>query len=72
MSLPWIGITCGGGTYVRSLVRDLGKAVGTVAHMSALQRTRVASFGIDVALPRDRWTRADVRAAIAQRTAGET
>jgi tRNA pseudouridine55 synthase len=36
---------CGKGTYVRSLARDLGEALGTVAHVSALRRTRVGPFG---------------------------
>ncbi len=32
------------GTYIRSLVRDIGYALGTVAVMSDLQRTRVGDF----------------------------
>ncbi|HEX9647215.1 MAG TPA: tRNA pseudouridine(55) synthase TruB [Alphaproteobacteria bacterium] len=38
---------CGKGTYVRSLARDLGRALGTFAHVTALRRTRVAGFGED-------------------------
>ena len=34
------------GTYVRSIARDLGPAVGTVAHLSALQRTCAGSVGL--------------------------
>jgi tRNA pseudouridine55 synthase len=34
------------GTYIRSLVEDLGKVLGTGAYMSALRRTRVGSFDI--------------------------
>ena len=37
-------ITCGSGTYVRSLVRDLGEALGCGAHVTALQRLWVAPF----------------------------
>ncbi len=36
---------CGKGTYVRALARDLGKALGTCAHVEALRRTRVGCFG---------------------------
>jgi tRNA pseudouridine55 synthase len=36
---------CGKGTYVRSLARDLGRALGSLAHVEALRRTRVAAFG---------------------------
>jgi tRNA pseudouridine55 synthase len=38
---------CGKGTYVRSLARDMGRALGTFAHVTALRRTRVAGFGED-------------------------
>jgi tRNA pseudouridine55 synthase len=34
----------GKGTYVRSLARDLGRALGTCAHVAALRRTRVGRF----------------------------
>ncbi|MCG9894793.1 MAG: tRNA pseudouridine(55) synthase TruB, partial [Fimbriimonadaceae bacterium] len=37
-------IVCGGGTYVRSLARDLGRAVGCGAHVTAITRTRVGEF----------------------------
>ncbi|RAH99797.1 tRNA pseudouridine(55) synthase TruB [Acuticoccus sediminis] len=35
---------CGKGTYVRSIARDLGEALGTCAHVTALRRTRVGPF----------------------------
>ena len=37
-------VVCGGGTYVRALVRDLGAALGCFAHVSALRRLRVGPF----------------------------
>lgn len=37
-------IVCGGGTYIRSLARDLAKALNTFAVMSALQRTESGIF----------------------------
>jgi tRNA pseudouridine55 synthase len=36
----------GSGTYIRSLVEDLGTALGTGAYMSGLRRTRVGDFNI--------------------------
>jgi tRNA pseudouridine55 synthase len=36
---------CGKGTYVRSLARDLGRALGCLGHVSALRRTAVGPFG---------------------------
>lgn len=37
-------MTCGKGAYVRSLVRDLGRGLGCLAHVSELRRTRVGPF----------------------------
>ena len=36
---------CGKGTYVRSLARDLGRALGALGHVSALRRSCVGPFG---------------------------
>jgi tRNA pseudouridine55 synthase len=41
-----VEIECGTGTYVRSLGRDLARAVGTEAVMSALQRISIGPFDI--------------------------
>jgi tRNA pseudouridine55 synthase len=42
------------GTYIRSLVEDIGKALGTGAYMSALRRTSVGRFSLDGAIsPKD-------------------
>ena len=35
---------CGKGTYVRSLARDMGRALGCRGHVIALRRTRVGAF----------------------------
>ncbi len=40
-------IVCGGGTYIRSLARDLGQALNTVSHMSFLLRTKSGLFDIE-------------------------
>ena len=37
-------VFCGKGTYIRSLARDLGKALGTRAHVSQLRRLSVGPF----------------------------
>ncbi|MDY0109213.1 MAG: tRNA pseudouridine(55) synthase TruB [Candidatus Krumholzibacteria bacterium] len=45
-----LDIECGGGTYVRALARDLGDALGTVAHLHALRRLAVGPFTVDEAV----------------------
>ncbi len=40
-------IVCSKGTYIRSLVRDLGLLLNNGAYMSALRRTRIGSFRVD-------------------------
>lgn len=44
-NLPYITIrvACSKGTYIRSLARDLGKALGSGAYLDALQRTKIGS-----------------------------
>jgi tRNA pseudouridine55 synthase len=41
-----LDITCGSGTYVRSLARDLGTALGTVGHVQVLRRLEVGPFDV--------------------------
>ena len=43
---PYVHFTAdvSSGTYIRSLVEDLGKALNTGAYMSALRRTRIGTF----------------------------
>jgi tRNA pseudouridine55 synthase len=40
-----VACECGKGTYVRSLARDLGRALSVHGHVSALRRQRVGPFG---------------------------
>lgn len=40
-------IVCSKGTYIRSLVRDLGLLLGNGAYMSSLRRTRIGTFRVD-------------------------
>ncbi len=42
---------CGKGVYIRSLVRDLALALGTVGHVSALRREAVGPFTLADAVP---------------------
>ena len=46
-------IVCSKGTYIRALARDIGQALGSGAHLSALRRTRVGDVGIDNCLTID-------------------
>jgi tRNA pseudouridine55 synthase len=45
-----VTVGCTSGTYVRALARDLGDALGVGGHLTALRRTRVGPFGLDVAV----------------------
>jgi tRNA pseudouridine55 synthase len=42
-------VACSKGTYVRVLAADLGRALGTVAHLLALRRTQVGTFDVTAA-----------------------
>lgn len=46
-----IKIRCGGGTYIRSIGRDIASALGTKAVMSSLLRTQSGCFTLDKAIP---------------------
>lgn len=48
-----IHVTCGSGTYIRSLARDLGTALGLGGYLTALQRTAIGSLTLDDAVPID-------------------
>jgi tRNA pseudouridine55 synthase len=49
-----ITVTCSSGTYVRSLVADLGTALGGGAHLRNLRRHAVGRFTVDEAVPLER------------------
>ena len=55
-----VDVACSAGTYVRSLARDLGEAVGSGAYLGALVRTASGPFRLEDATALD-----DVRAATA-------
>ena len=41
-----IRVVCSKGTYIRALARDIGEALGSGAHLTALRRTRVGDLNI--------------------------
>jgi tRNA pseudouridine55 synthase len=55
-------IACGKGTYVRALVRDIGRALGTFAYCRTLQRTRTGPFTLEQARSLEQLSEADLRA----------
>lgn len=46
-------ITCGGGTYIRALARDLGRLTSSAAHLAALRRTASGPFEVRDAVSLD-------------------
>jgi tRNA pseudouridine55 synthase len=47
-------INCGKGTYVRALVRDLARKLGTCGHVAALRRSQVGAFNEELAIGLDK------------------
>lgn len=56
-------MTCGKGTYVRALTRDLGEVLGTKAYVGALRREKVGAFTSDNAISLDNLEEIDYVAA---------
>ena len=48
-----IRVVCSKGTYIRALARDIGSALGSGGHLTALRRTRVGDITIDHCLSLD-------------------
>lgn len=59
-------VACSKGTYVRALARDLGQALSTGAHLSALCRTRIGPYYL-----RDAYDIEDLKSALKEEK-GET
>jgi tRNA pseudouridine55 synthase len=57
---------CGKGTYVRSLARDFGRALGSFGHVSALRRSRVGPFGEDTMISLEQLESLCHRAAVGE------
>ncbi|MDR3317589.1 MAG: tRNA pseudouridine(55) synthase TruB [Puniceicoccales bacterium] len=51
ITLPYVafGVGCSKGTYVRTLVHDMGQKLGCGAHLSALRRTKIGHFRLEQA-----------------------
>ena len=56
-----IEVTCSAGTFIRAIARDLGAALNIGGHLTFLRRTRVASFGEDVANPFEKFKSGDFK-----------
>ena len=54
-----LDIRCSGGTYIRSIARDLGRAVESEAYMAELRRTGACHFDIAQATPLDKLVATD-------------
>ncbi len=48
-----LACTVSKGTYIRSLARDIARALGTVGHVTMLRRTRAGAFGLEPAISLD-------------------
>ncbi|MGQ0560215.1 MAG: tRNA pseudouridine(55) synthase TruB, partial [Sphingosinicella sp.] len=49
-----LAATVSKGTYIRSLARDIARALGTVGHVSYLRRVKAGPFGLDSAISLDK------------------
>jgi len=49
----WFDVCCSPGTYIRSLAADLGRALGSAAHLAGLRRERTGGFHVDDAVGLD-------------------
>ncbi|HSX06170.1 MAG TPA: tRNA pseudouridine(55) synthase TruB [Candidatus Saccharimonadia bacterium] len=65
---PYVRFTSevGSGTYIRSLVEDLGERLGTGAYMSDLRRTRVGQFSLEQAVSKDDLSQEVLEASLLQ------
>ncbi len=48
-----IRINCSKGTYIRAIARDLGKKLGSGAHLTELRRTKIGNFSVNDAITVD-------------------
>jgi len=63
-------VSCSAGTYIRSLGRDLGAALGVGGHLTRLRRTRSGRFTVESATPLDRLDPVDYLLPLARVAAG--
>lgn len=52
VNMPDIGfrVRCSKGTYIRSLAHDFGLSLGSGGHLSALRRTKIGEYDVDIAV----------------------
>jgi tRNA pseudouridine55 synthase len=50
-----VEVRCSKGTYIRSLARDLGKEMGSGAHLTGLRRTRIGPYSVSESLMVDKF-----------------
>ena len=67
-ALPYITnrVVCSKGTYIRALARDIGQALQSGAHLTALKRTRVGDVTLDKCLALDEFPQWLAQQEIAQ------
>lgn len=56
-----VRVTCSSGTYIRALARDLGIALGSFGHLTALRRTRIGGYSVAAAQSLDGLTRENLK-----------
>lgn len=60
----YLDVTCGKGTYIRSLCRDIGEKLGCGATLTELVRTETAGFSINNCVPLDDLTEENINTFI--------
>jgi len=66
-----IRVDCGRGTYIRSLARDIGEALGTSGYLTALKRTAVGEFRLEQTVTIEKLQSQDVVAFLSEPPGGE-
>ncbi len=59
-----VQVECGGGTYIRSLIRDIAYQLDSVATTTYLQRTKQGPFTLEDCLEKEDWNADNIYAAI--------
>ena len=63
---PWVtvSVTCSKGTYVRSLVHDIGQVLGVGATVTALERVGIGHYRVEQAIDLDTVGADELKAAV--------
>ena len=65
--LVTLEVTCGRGTYIRTLCADIGRALGCGAHLAGLRRTRSGKFTLEAAMTPEEFSRLAEQEKIAEK-----